>query len=316
MISREEYREKMKNLISEEDFSTFERIKKTRKKALVIDLSIEAALLAVAFAMFFINVFIAFTLSGVFVLSLVISLVIIFTALRFNFDGFRDKQAQNILEVLFDGYKFSFDPTKVISSADFVRGGFCGRFDTYSGEDLLEVNLQNEDGTPSETKLRLCDVSAKRYETRTYRDSNGNYHTETIEVSVFEGMFGYIIFPQRFNCKLSINSAVVGTKKIELEDIKFNKAFVTKTDNQIEALRILTTTMMKKLQAIQDQMPELLQFSIYDNLFFMAINGRNFFELDVKKGLSPEMFDRMYDDASNILLLLEEMKKNNKIFKV
>ncbi len=309
MISREEYREKTQKLLTGEDFEAFNDLKKKKKLTLCVVLPIQAVLLAIAISMCFVNTIAAGVVFGLLTLSFIIGAVGVFGFLTFDFKAFRNRVIQGVFDILLEGYKYNFDPTKVLSSKEFACGGFAGRFDSYSGEDLFEIYIPDEDGNPSDVKLRMSDVCAERRETRTVRDSNGNYYTEEYWVTVFAGMFGYIVFPENFKCALSINSEIAGTKKIQLEDIKFNKQFNVKTNDHVEALCILTPTLMRKIMDFQEKMSSMLQFSLYNNWLFIAIH-RDFFELKKTKEFTSEMFDRIYDDASSIVSIVEEIRTN------
>ena len=101
---------------------------------------------------------------------------------------------------------------------------FYDKYDKYTGEDLLSVKIPNDDGTPSDVSLSVCDLNVTRQETRTVRvrnaDGSTSIRTEEYTVTVFSGVFGYIFFPFEFKCGLALNLSKYGTR-IKLEDIKF-----------------------------------------------------------------------------------------------
>jgi hypothetical protein len=49
---------------------------------------------------------------------------------------------------------------------------------------------------------------------------------------------------------------------------------------------------------------------------YIASTGTNLFELGGTKEKPETLFERLYDDVNLILLLVNEMKNNNKVFKM
>ena len=55
---------------------------------------------------------------------------------------------------------------------------------------------------------------------------------------------------------------------------------------------------------------------LVDNKMYFAFPSDNLLELKSYNGENATVFDGIYDDISNILSIVEELKNNNKIFKM
>ena len=94
-----------------------------------------------------------------------------------------------------------------------------------------------------------------------------------------------------------------------------NKKFKTYTNNQLEALVILTPAFMEKM----------LKFAHNLKLkFYLSQNGKIYFTLNkdlfkfktFNQKPCGKVFERFYDDILNLLVLIDEIKNNNKVFKM
>ena len=139
----------------------------------------------------------------------IISTVIIIVVMKYKWSDFKRQYSKQVFDLLLKGYKYEYNPDHCINRSIFDASGFGGSYDSYSGEDLLSINIPNDDGSPSEIKLNICDLYVTRTETYTVRVKNqdGSYSTEerTRTVTVYSGVFGNIYFPFKFKCNLSLN---------------------------------------------------------------------------------------------------------------
>lgn len=312
MISKEEFIRHCDSVIPQEEKDLY---KKKTKNTWITAITVLIAEVLVAVIVY------QFWNAIVFVMALVavVSLIIIIATMRYKWKNFKKKYSKAVFDCLLKGYKYEYRPDHCISQMIFDASGFGGSYDSYSGEDLLSVEIPNDDGSPSGVSLNICDLRVTRQETRTVtvRNADGSTSTRTEEytVTVYDGVFGYINFPFEFKCGLSLNVAYKGEKRIKLEDIKFNKKFKTYTDNQLEALVILTPAFMQ----------ELLTFA-KDIKLKMAIRKKGMMYLGMNKNLFKlktfnqkpcgKVFERFYDDIAHLLILIDEIKSNNKVFKM
>jgi hypothetical protein len=251
---------------------------------------------------------------------MVVSAIIIIATMKFSWRNFKKQYSHIVFDCLMESYKYDFRPDYCIGEVAFKASGFGGEYDSYSGEDLLEVNIPNDDGSPSKTVLRVCDLYVTRTETRTVTVKNEDGSTSTKEeeytVTVYDGVFGYVYFPFKFKCNMSLNIAFKGEKRIRLESLKFNKLFKVYTDNQLESLLILTPAFMNKLISFSKRVSKLkVSISQSGSMYFGM--KRDLFKLKTFfKAPSGKVFERFYDDIYNIVLMLEEIKTNNKVFEM
>ena len=224
---------------------------------------------------------------------------------------YKDKYIENILQRLLEGYNYTFDRYGQVSEGIFRQSHFVYNYDRYKGMDKLSINIPNDDNSKSNSNLTLCDLNVIKRE----EDDDGN----TKDVSVYEGVFGYVDFPCEFKCLLSINTKYkkfgVTTEKVKLEDINFHKKFGVYCSDQVEARYILTPDMMDKLMMLQEKF-NVIKLVLVDNRMYIGFPNVNLLELGSYKDDIITIFDDLYDDVYNILSLVNEIKNNNKVFKM
>lgn len=354
MVSKEEFREYCRNLMEQGEASkTYKNIKK-RKSVMKKAITIESVLgLFFTIIGFVIIPSIITIIIGVVSLFSLIMLTIVVASLVYQpkYKTIKNEYSYEVLKYLLNGYKFTYEPDKFIDKAFFLESGFAdlllqdagitttqmnktksfsfddnfGTFkienrngEKYTGEDLLKIDIPKDDGSPSGIELKICDLHISREEeVKLFNDEEElsfGQKKETVEKDLFDGAFGYVHFPFEFKCRLGINKKVKGTKKIELEDIKFNEKVKVFTDNQLEAVVILTPSLMEKLLSFNQSISNFqLHLAPSGDMYFKMT--RNLFAIKVN-GTEDMMFDRFYDDVCMILSIVNEIKNNNKLFKM
>ena len=337
MISKEEFREKCKNVIPKEELQKFEKDRKNKKTCKTILILIDV-LLTILFAIFY-TYFILLTIP----FTILISILIVNAIFMNKWNDFKDKYGKDVISILLEGIEHTYDPKGVIDRQIFnesrffvdIYGNYNGDFvlnankgldfrtdyyDRYTGEDLLIIDIPKNDGTPSGVKLSVCDLNVTKEKTRrvTRRSANGSTTTEIENYTevVYNKSFGFVEFPFQFKCNLSINHNDWDLNKIQVEDINFNKQYNVYTDNHLEALIILTPVMITKLMELSKRIKGFkLKITQTGKMYFGM--SRNLFSLKVSDKLPLEfMFDRFYDDLTNLMLIITEIKDNDKIFKM
>jgi hypothetical protein len=237
-------------------------------------------------------------------------IAVIFSGTRCEISKY--KIASQIIDILLKGYKYTYSPRSYIEESIYMNSPLWKLYKNYKGEDLLTIDIPNDDGTPSGVYLRVCDLDTSTGSIRDF-DNDG----DMIKEDGFVGAFGYIKFPYEFKCDLGINCSAKGLKKLELEDMNFNEKFYMFTDNHFEAVMIINPRVMQKLIDFSNKYSEIKIFIKKNGELYFSIN-RNLFEIkNYREGQSFNViFDRFYDDMKTILGILEEIKNNNKIFKM
>lgn len=314
MVSREEFEDFKKTLISENDKSTYSASIKKLRIIRYILWGVEFVVAIVALVMY-LTAGEKISSMGIFFASLMFCFVaFVFTTAitkaleRKRLNEIREEKVPKVIDFLVGEQLNPFSVDGFLPEMFFKSAGFAGRFDDYKGEDLIDIDIPKDNGKKSGVTFKACDLKVTKEE----RDSDGDTHT----VTVYSGAFCAVHFPFEFKCRLAINSSITGVKKFKLEDVSFNKIFQVFSDNKVEALCILTPSMMQKLMKLHEK-TKMVKVTIFDNHLYLGFPGFNLFEFGkVKSGLDEEMFDEVYDDVALLLAIVDEIKKNNKVFKI
>ena len=101
-----------------------------------------------------------------------------------------------------------------------------------------------------------------------------------------------------------------------MEDINFNKKFKITSNNQVEARYILTPDMMEKISLLESKFKGI-KIVFVDKYLYIGSKKVNMFELgNYKINNDLSMFENLYDEMAIILGIVEELKNNNKVFKM
>lgn len=263
------------------------------------------------------NVFIGVVIC---ILSLIFGIVFMVKN-RYKWSNFKGKYGGIAIDALLKEYTHTYQHDRWIGGWILDACGFVDTsYDSCGGEDLLTINIPNDDGTPSDVELCICDAWATRTDkyTVTKTDSNGNTYEEERErtVTLYDGVIGYVHFPFKFKCDLGLNVKFNKTKKTTTEDIAFNKTFKVYTNNELEALCILTPTLMQKLKSFDSRNHKLKVTLLKNGAIYFGMR-RNLFKLTSKNGgPSGKVFKRFYNDIYDIVAMVNEIKTNNKVFKM
>ena len=314
MISREEFTTACNSVIPEEEI---EKFKKCRKNVwlwiLILFAGLTVGILIAVYAEIFTGI-------GISILSTIFGIVYSVRS-RYRWDDFKGKYGKKVIKKLLQGYTHKYTHNYWIGSWILNACGFVDTsYDSCGGEDLLTINIPNNDGTPSDVKLNICDAWATRtdYYTVTKTDSNGNTYTETESdtVTLYDGAIGYIHFPFNFKCDLCINTDLTNTHRLRTEDIAFDKKLKAYTNNDVEALCILTPTLMQKLKAYESRHSRLKLALYEDGSLYFGMSG-NLFKLTSKRGgPNGKVFARFYNDIYEILAIVTEVQNNDKVFNI
>ena len=320
MITREEFYAKCDELQTPEDvkyiLEQHKKLKRNKRIFIAIFLAIEIILNIFLYNLdastyFLLLACVIFPAS---LLALIIGLVVISSNNQTDTSKkLKLKHSPEVINILLKDYQHSFSPNEYISQSVFKSSPFNSYYEDYTGEDLLSIHIPNDDGTPSKVVLHASDIEATY--TEEYEDSEGNTKTRT--VTAYRGLFGYVHFPFKFKCNLGLNCYSGKVKKIELEDMNFNKKFKTYTDDQLEAVVILTPTLMVKLLEFNERNIGFKCFLDKKGKLYFGITT-NLFETNYPKPNESfyEIFRHFYNDIKTILEIVEEIKTNNKTFKM
>ena len=210
-----------------------------------------------------------------------------------------------IVEFLFKGIDYTYDSFGSIERWIFTDSQFLPG-NVYSAgnmpvRDKLVVNIPNQDGSKSKCNLTLCDVIVG--------------HDEF----VYFGIHGYIEFPFEFICNVSINTeyTIPGVlfEEVKLEDINFSEKFTVYSDDQIDARRILTPDIMKKLLEFNEKAGKI-KLVLKGKEMFLGFPKENLFQLRNNRKNIMEQYNKFYDDDCFIFDIVKYIKENIVAFKM
>ncbi len=311
MVSKEKFDEFKRTLFTDKEIKKYQKSTQKQKLVEMIICFIEVAMIIGIFviALLRINVVAAIFLAlwfGILVGS--ITFGITKTIKKKRIEKLRREKIPRLIEFLVGDQLNLFAMDEFLPKESFEASGFAGGYDFYKGEDLIDVDIPKDNGKRSGVCFKACDLRVTREQT----DSDGHKST----VVVYCGAFCSVDFPFEFKCKLAINSSLKGVKKIKLEDVSFNKEFQVFTNNQVEALCILTPTMMQKIVELR-KITKKLKISIFNNHLYIGFPDFNLFEFgEINRGLNEAIFDEIYEDVALLLAIVDEIKTNNKVFKI
>lgn len=320
MVSKEEFDKFKKTLISDKDKGAFsKKIKRLRIiKYILWVVEIVTALVFIVVGMTSFKAYsqtrIGFTVTAPIVCAVAFLITTLFIAgyEKSELNDIKSAKLPEVLKFLIGDKMNSFSMKGCVSQWDFKNAGFSdGDFDSYNGTDLLSVDIPKDNGQKSGVAFQVCDLNV----TKTEIDSDGDSHEDL----VYSGAFCAVEFPTNFKCRLAINSSPGGVKKFKLEDMEFNRIFQVFTDNKVEALCILTPTMMQKLMKLYNLTNKSpLKISLFDNHLYIAFPSVNLFEMGKISGtkIDDGVFDQIYNDVGLVLAIVDEIKSNNKVFKI
>lgn len=310
MVSKEEFIKYCDSLITDNDIKEYKKKTKSMWTWLIVAwaLMLIAVLITTCFRLSTFSIFNCVKIILFFLPTFLIVTVVIIGTTRYSWQSLKDKNVQSILDYMLGTTKYSYHPNEFVSHDLYDTTSFKLDYDKYKGEDLMIINIPNDDNTPSDVNLKISDITLQQKEI----DDDGKVYY----VTVCKAMLGYVDFPFEFKCNLSLNTRMNGCERVSLESIKFNKHFYVYTDNQVEALCILTPNMMTKLMKFEKQTRAQIVLELRKNgLMVFKING-NLFELKIKGIKKPcgEVFSKIYDDVAILMSLVTEIKNNNRIF--
>ena len=308
MISKEEFIKECDKIIDPKEAEQYNKKRKIRIVLISILLPLEfivGLLVQIKFGP--LNYRILRARFSIVTVIMAVTVAIIFVATEFQWKGVKDKYLQQVIDILLKDYQFTYTSRGWIPDnmdEKLKMSGVVGRkiYSRFSG-DFLQVTIPQTCGRRSKNiTLMIADVFC-----------DGPYLNL---IDGYSGILGYVKFPFKFKCNISLNTNHPVWGKINLEDIKFNKKFEVFTDNEIEAHVILNPTIMETLKEMSKRLTNLKIVLGQDGV--MCIGSKDgLFRGWHKKKPSGAAFVSFYDDIADILSIISfinELKDNNKFY--
>lgn len=264
-----------------------------------------------------IPVFIIFNFLSFFVVF--IGIFISYFVTRNDCKAFYDMYKQEIVLTTFNKIctNVNFDvnngiPYNVIASTEMMRMG-----DRYSSNDHITGMYKN-------INFEMADVHIEEEST----DSDG----DTTYYTIFKGQWYIFDFNKPFKaniqvCEKSFRNAKRKNlfvkkeekfKKVELEDINFNKNFKVYAQNEFDAFYVLTPNTMEKIKEVNNKVKGHLLLCFIDNKLHIGLyNNKDLFEASVFKKVDLEKATKKtMEEISIITNFVDILSLDNDLFKI
>ncbi|MFD2582571.1 DUF3137 domain-containing protein [Pedobacter vanadiisoli] len=215
----------------------------------------------------------------------------------------------------------SINPDQGIEASEFMYTQlFSTEPDRYKTEDLVS-------GSADKTRFYFAEVHAE-YKTVT-QTKNG---TRTEWHDIFRGIIFAADFNKKFNgvtlvrpkdfgaafgAWFSKNLFSFGSNQvIQLENVTFDKTFVTYGSDQVESRYILTPALMERILNLNHQTKHTISLSFIESRMYIAFPlNRNYFEAPVFKSLlNPETVDQDISTIKFMYDIVKELDLNTRIW--
>jgi type II secretory pathway pseudopilin PulG len=211
------------------------------------------------------------------------------------------------------------NPQSGISERDFMDSHlFSQTPDRYKTEDLVY-------GVVDKTQIHFAEVHAQhKTETSTKNGKQTHWH------DIFKGIIFCADFNKNFNGITVIkpkgfggafgkwvSQNVFNNKNIvELENVDFDKMFITESGDQVEARYILTPSLMEKLLALNEYANSTISVSfIWSNVYIAFPLNHNYFEAPIFKSLlNADILEKDLNVLRLMRHVVEDLDLNTRIW--
>jgi hypothetical protein len=188
--------------------------------------------------------------------------------------------------------------------------------DSFTSNDLITGQYKNINFVTSDVRI-----------TETHTDSDGNSYTEVI----FYGQWFIFDFNKEFKANIQVCSSNFRNatrnnlfrrqeekfKKVELEDINFNKNFRVYAQHELDAFYVLTPNTMERIMNLKFNTRGSLLLCFIDNKLHVGLNnGKDLFEASVFKKVNlEEATQKTLSEISIITNFVDTLSLDNDLFK-
>lgn len=216
----------------------------------------------------------------------------------------------NVMEYFIKFFgSFSYKHNYTIDEQIINKSALFSSYNLHSGDDFFVGTYKDVGITISEEKL-IQHTGGKRSSTKTVfggimimLDMNKNFNGKTV-VKKDSGWF------------LNKFSGCKGCKRVELEDVEFEKTFEIFSDDQIEARYLLTTAFMERILRLRDSFfSKKIEFSFFDNKLFMAVSTKdNMFETSslFKSSTDYKSIEKVFEQFYAVFSIIDVLKLHQK----
>ena len=227
---------------------------------------------------------------------------------------YREKVTYATLSSIIDECIYNYDkgiPKDVIDSTEMMDVG-----DVFSSNDYISGKYKG-------VKFDMSDVKVEEER----KDRRGNTHYLTI----FYGQWYIIDFNKKFKANFQIveknfrNAKIKKgifvkkeerKRKVEVEDIEFNKIFDIYALNDLDVFYVLTPKIIEKIKEVNIKVHGSLLFCFVDNKLHIGLNNDNdLFEVNINKKINIEKAkEKIKNEISIITDFIDILNLDNDLF--
>jgi len=187
--------------------------------------------------------------------------------------------------------------------------------DRYHSEDLVTGKLDK-------TSFYFGEVHAEyKTEVRTKNGSTTRWH-DIFKGIIFTADFnkhftgGTIVRPRNMFSGMSTWFSFGSAKPVELENVNFQKTFITQSSDQVEARYLLTPALMERILLLDEKSEETISLSFCNSKVYIAFPiYRNCFEPPKFKSLlNPKILEADLNVIDAMMAIIHELDLNTRIW--
>lgn len=293
---------------------SLEELEFLRKK--VVKKEITGLVIGILIILLVLIIFGASALQGIFAL-IVLIWIFIFLFTRKDKNNFQRAYKRTIVleslrSIFSDVY---YEPNNGIREEVLRSTSMINMGDRYYSNDYISAKYKNIPFVASDVHIE-----------EEYEDSDGDTHT----VTLFKGQWFIFDFNKSFKadlqiCEKGFRNNKRGSlfsedrlKKVELEDINFNKQFNVYAVNELDAFYILTPNTMEKIKEVENKVSGSLLFCFIDNKLHVGLyNSKDLFEYkNMYKSINLEQEkNNVLQDMKNITEFVDVLDLDNDLFR-
>ena len=206
-----------------------------------------------------------------------------------------------------------YKPNEGLSESVIYNTKMMNTFDRYNSEDYISASYKDIKFIQSNVHIEQMQVT-----------TDGNGHTRTSYVTIFLGSWMIFEFNKEFKSKLqvvekgfsgAINNSLFEKKykRVEFEDIEFNKSFNVYATSEHEAFYILTPSFIEKIKKLNELVRGSIILCFIDNSLHFGLNSsKDTFEPKIFRKINE---DDVIHDLKVITHFIDELDLDNTLFK-
>ena len=206
----------------------------------------------------------------VFTFIMVSSTVIVVVLSLITSAKYRSLYKQSVINTLVKSYSpdLYFEQNAGISMMEYDRANYREFYDSFRSEDLIQGRIDNE------FSIKMSEVHTEKTEYTT--DSEGR--TQTEHVTVFHGIFGFVLLQDRLfpNFDISTNSffSKYAKSRVEVDSSNFEKYYDLYAEDKVRTMEIFTSDLIEEFNHVKDELKNPIQVKVD----FFRMNMSNAFE--------------------------------------